>query len=298
VLYRIRLSTTIIAAVMAMVLLVMGAAMAVAQAQAMCGDEQTYGLMAAQRIPVGSVTISNDETNLYVTYRTLESWYLEEAHLHVLDYEPNQPLAHGSTPYKAEGIGHATTYTFTVPLGDLGFAATCGATELWLQANAKVSKDSGTRDAQTEAAYGGAITEPSGDDWHGNIGYKLACCVSVGGACQRAIAYGGDSEGEGDSWWSYYDAAGSAAQTIWAAPDIDLGSVTVQAGTIAVSLKTGWIPESIAEPVKIQGYQCDALPKSEPAAGQFTTYKGNSLEPTVDAYPCYVIHLDVKSCED
>ncbi|MDD2353379.1 MAG: hypothetical protein PHX56_07500 [Atribacterota bacterium] len=48
------------------------------------------------------------------------------------------------------------------------------------------------------------------------------------------------------------------------------------------------------EPVKIQVY--DAVPDKRPAAGKFSTYKGEELTVIVPCNNFYVIHLDLQHC--
>ncbi|WP_143019721.1 hypothetical protein [Niabella drilacis] len=81
---------------------------------------------------------------------------------------------------------------------------------------------------------------------------------------------------------------------------------TMQAGTVSfpasdinsniiitITLAAGWSLTSDNESVKIQGYNTTP-PASNPAPGQFKTYKGNSLTVTVPSFAFYGIHLDVR----
>lgn len=54
--------------------------------------------------------------------------------------------------------------------------------------------------------------------------------------------------------------------------------------------------DTVVEAVKIQGY--GSAPSGNPTPGLFTTYKGNELMVTVDAYDYYGIHLDVEVLVD
>ena len=126
--------------------------------------------------------------------------------------------------------------------------------------------------------------------------------------CETAM--GGRNAGAGKAWWFYYDVTTEGQQTIWAGKNMNAGTVEYSGGKILISLADGWILQDTkrdkgcvevldtdgktipySEAVKIQGY--NTLPASRPAAGLFTTYKGMSLEPSVAAFPYYVIHLDV-----
>lgn len=273
-----------------------------ATAADICGVPQVSTLWAGQTINAGTVTVSNDEDNLYVTYATQNGWLLTEVHLYVLDEEPTQRLTPGQAPYKST-LMNATTYTFTVPLT----GATCGETTKWLQAHASVVKlDNGGTVVDSQTAYGGTVTKPNKGSWYGNISYTIQCCEPNGGeACTgKETAFGGETKGGNwQPWWYYYDntATGGGSQTIWAGQTINVGDVTVSCTgntgsddcTIKIFLTGGWGLQAVDESVKIQGYIATSLPTSRPIAGQFTTYKGTDLEVTVSYYPYYVIHLDV-----
>lgn len=81
-------------------------------------------LMAGQHTNAGSIIISNDLTNLYVTYTTTGGWTLMETHLFVgalselPKSEKGVPEA-GQFPYKNDRINNLTTYTYTIPLSSL-----------------------------------------------------------------------------------------------------------------------------------------------------------------------------------
>ncbi|HPS12646.1 MAG TPA: hypothetical protein PLB87_05165, partial [Prolixibacteraceae bacterium] len=109
---------------------------------------------------------------------------------------------------------------------------------------------------------------------------------------QTETGFGGNVAGSGNAWWYYY--TGTGTQTIWAGQHINAGNVTLANGYLYITLENGWELQNVSEPVKVQGY--NTLPSSRPAAGQFTTYKGNSLTVAVGSYPYYVIHLDVQKC--
>lgn len=109
---------------------------------------------------------------------------------------------------------------------------------------------------------------------------------------QTETAFGGETAGDGNAWWFYFD--GKGIQTIWAGQHYNVGTVELKDGYLLISLTDGWQLQDVAESVKIQGYT--SVPSKRPAAGQFTTYKGVALTVPVDAYPYYVIHLDVQKC--
>jgi hypothetical protein len=94
---------------------------------AMAGTPKTTELLAGQTIPVGDVSVSDDGTNLTVTYViTNESWVINETHLAVagsLDAIPqtkrNNPIP-GQFEYKNESQDLSITeYTYVIPLDGL-----------------------------------------------------------------------------------------------------------------------------------------------------------------------------------
>ncbi len=86
-------------------------------------DTVTVDLLAGQHMDVGSVTVSNDASNLTVTYETTGGWYLAETHLAVADSVAGIPQTNsgnpkvGHFPYAMEHDPWVTSYTYTVPLG-------------------------------------------------------------------------------------------------------------------------------------------------------------------------------------
>jgi hypothetical protein len=104
--------------------------------------------------------------------------------------------------------------------------------------------------------------------------------------------FGGNSSGNGNAWWYYYN--GSGTQTIWAGQNQNAGNVKLVNGYLIITLTDGWELQNVSESVKIQGY--NSLPSSRPVAGQFTTYKGTALTVQVGSFPYYVVHLDVQKC--
>ena len=152
---------------------------------------------------------------------------------------------------------------------------------------------------EKETAWGGEVDFP-GKNWATYFTYTVECEEPTP-ACSYETAWGGGTEGGGSTWWYYYDTSTGGEQTIWAGQDIDVGNVTVSGCsddgkvTIEIELTGGWELKDVAEPVKIQGYS--KLPDERPSAGLFTTYKGTSLQVTVDCSKYYAIHLDVQLCK-
>ena len=107
-------------------------------------------------------------------------------------------------------------------------------------------------------------------------------------------AWGGNYEGDGASWWYYFDTNGPATQDIYAGQNKVAGaSVTYKDGKLTIVLGPNMRLQSGSETVKIQGYAEDKLPTERPAGGQFT-YKGTDLVVPVSPARYFAIHLDVE----
>ncbi|HRX25014.1 MAG TPA: hypothetical protein P5512_12805, partial [Chitinophagales bacterium] len=107
-------------------------------------------------------------------------------------------------------------------------------------------------------------------------------------------AWGGNYEGDGASWWYYFDTNGPATQDIYAGQNKVAGaSVTYKDGKLTIVLGPNMRLQSGSETVKIQGYAEGKLPTERPAGGQFT-YKGTDLVVPVSPARYFAIHLDVE----
>jgi len=129
-------------------------------------------LLADQTIEAGTVTVSNDDVNLYVTYETIDGWELVETHLAIATSLEDIPQTKKGNPipgkftYSMEHDPAVTVYTYTLPLQDDG--------TLYIAAQAEVQKavldelgeptydDEGNQIFQTETGWG------EGSDFAGN----------------------------------------------------------------------------------------------------------------------------------
>ena len=108
------------------------------------GETSVIPLLAGQDIPVGTVTVSNDSTNLTVLYETNSGWKMTETHLAVVtniaDFptnKPGNPMV-GHFPYGVENI-FTNIWEQTIKLEDLD--AMAGQT-LYIAAHAVVADTS------------------------------------------------------------------------------------------------------------------------------------------------------------
>jgi len=276
-------------------LLLLAALPAMAQAPAICGTPQVSTLWGGKTINVGSVTVSNDDTNLYVKYETTGGWYLKEVHLYVLDYEPTERLTPGLAPYKSGNIAYTTSYTFTVSLGDIE----CGTT-LWLQAHASVATlDGEGKETQSETAYGGDITDPGQGSWYGNIMYVVQCCEEE--PCfefmdETAWAAGTRYVSRGN-WATFTPYVPDSTVNLYAGQTMLAGTVYFSTPvdgwvTITITLTPPWEFAPVFENMKVQDYA--EAPSGNPSPGLFawkTTAPPATI--TVPLNNFYGVHADV-----
>lgn len=195
-------------------------------------------------------------------------------------------------------------------------------------------KDDGFTESVTIGADGRVrfrttTIDTSTGEWETGCGYrfelKLETDCGVGHDALEVIvrcmetAYAGDKRGvfPPGGWWFYYDTETGGEQTIRAGQFFNAGKVKIEAVNgkwhIDMELADGWslkreideegLPiegQPVDEAVKLQGYEEGDLPGSRPPSGQFTTYKGEELEVTVDDdnYRYFAIHLDVEFIGD
>ena len=144
-----------------------------------CGESKVVTLTAGQHIDVGTVTVSNDETNLYVVYETTGNWVITETHLYV-GPEAGIPLNGGGNPR----IGHFPYHgnddsPFTIPLAGLG-------DDFVIVAHAVVKKVIDGQTMQSETAFGCGEFSFPGNRWGCYFDYdKQECeeevCINVFG---------------------------------------------------------------------------------------------------------------------
>ncbi|MHA2504712.1 MAG: hypothetical protein ACXAE3_17825 [Candidatus Kariarchaeaceae archaeon] len=84
----------------------------------------TVDLVAGKNTVVGSVTVTNDDTNVYVTYTTFDDWFILETHLHLAADFDGFPTAGNNNPkvgrfdygdsFSVESETQSVTYTFDI----------------------------------------------------------------------------------------------------------------------------------------------------------------------------------------
>ncbi len=133
-------------------------------------------LIAGQTINSGTVSVTNDGENIYVTYTTTNGWVLAATHLYVGDCaliptnNPGNPIP-GQFPYTGTHA-NVTSYTYTVPLSQIP-PGTCGC----IAAHAVVKQYNGSnQQVGQETAWGNGVRiNLSGGNW----GMKFDYCSCV-----------------------------------------------------------------------------------------------------------------------
>ncbi len=124
-----------------------------------------YTLWADKDLDAGTATITNDDENIYVTYNTIETMFLDEAHVFLwssIDDVPNKRPKNKRADYEAEDIND-TTFTFAIPMD-----AVCGDA-YFITAEASLFFVQGDdEDEDDEEDDGNGDDEDDDDDDHGN----------------------------------------------------------------------------------------------------------------------------------
>lgn len=136
-------------------------------------------LIAGQHINAGNVSVSNDDTYIYVTYNAENGYVLTETHLFVGDCEAI-PVTNsgnpspGQFPYK-NSHDDCTTYTYKVPIAMIPVGS-CGCIAAHA-ALVKYGANGQVVDSQT--GWGsGTLINPNGGNW----GMKFQYCSCMGGS--------------------------------------------------------------------------------------------------------------------
>lgn len=146
-----------------------------------CGTPKVVDFWAGQYTDAGSVTIYNDNTNLYVTVfsefgfqsgtEQIKMWV--GADFTTIDGGGTSRPSAGGFPYKINTDG-GTTYTFTISLDDLQLVNKCGDM-IYVVVHGDVLVSDGNGGTKGETAFGGDIPG-GGNAWWFYTTYTIACC--------------------------------------------------------------------------------------------------------------------------
>jgi hypothetical protein len=127
-------------------------------------------LTAGQSIDAGTVTVSHDGVNLYITYETIDGWELVETHLAVATSSEVIPQTKNGNPipgkftYSMEHDPAVTEYTYEITLEWVI------GTKLYIAAQAEVRKQIGVDESTGDPIYQeetgwGEGSEFAGKNW-------------------------------------------------------------------------------------------------------------------------------------
>ncbi len=135
---------------------------------------ETFTIYGGQTIDAGTLLVTNDETNLYVTYTSNDNWYFGALHLYVGDLNDlpvnnaGNPV-NGSFPYTTDLQSAGQSYTFTIPLSSLsGCYIIAAHSELVKIENGVVT--------QTETGWSYGTAFPSATRWGWYSSYCTQTC--------------------------------------------------------------------------------------------------------------------------
>ncbi|MFN5183913.1 MAG: hypothetical protein ACK5D5_12905 [Bacteroidota bacterium] len=139
-----------------------------------CGTPQVQNLMAGQNIIAGTISISNDANNVYVTYTTTGGWEIQKTHLYVgacnaiPTNNGGNPII-GQFPNQTTHNPRVTSFTYTISLANLS-SCYCVA------AHAEVVKVDGSGNiTQTETGWGQG-NPFGGNSWAMIMSYCTQSC--------------------------------------------------------------------------------------------------------------------------
>ncbi|MBW6470696.1 MAG: hypothetical protein K0A90_05680 [Methanosarcinaceae archaeon] len=261
-------------------------------------------LYAGQNELVGNVDVSNDESNLTVTYNLYEPWVMTEAHLSVGNTSDDIPQATGNpTPgqfeYKESFDPGVSTYTFEISLdaipndGDIAIAAHA-VVEIIEEV---YTEEEGTTTETREETAWGAGSDFDGDNWATYFEYILGTgeIMMAETEIREETAWGEGSKFDGSNWAMYfeYSLGGSDVSVdLYAGQNELMGNVTVSNDgtnlTVTYNLDESWM---MTEAHLSVGNTSDDIPQAtgNPTPGQFE-YK-ESFDEGVSTYT-FVIPLE------
>lgn len=85
---------------------------------------QEFQIFGGQTIPVGALSVTNNEDSLYITFKSSGDWYYKQTHLYVGSLaglpvnNANTPIL-GQFPYSAAHNPYVKSYTYAIPLSSL-----------------------------------------------------------------------------------------------------------------------------------------------------------------------------------
>lgn len=149
---------------------------------------------AGQHILVGTISVTNDATNMYVTFHTTGGWLMQQTHLYVgaLSDMPVGPKGNpkiGNFPYSSAHSPKITEYTYTIPLNTVStdcIIVAAHAEVVQLSANGAY--------VNGQTAWGAGKQINSGGSWASYFDYCI-CQPKTDGGNTGDGSTGGGTEG-------------------------------------------------------------------------------------------------------
>ena len=142
----------------------------------------TFSLWADQTTDAGTLTIANDNDNLYITFDTNELGDLAVVHVNIGTTDLRaigDPANYNANIFVDNSSFPLDSYTVTIPLADVGF--TCSDLMV-VKAHAILTTDgaSGSTAVEASTAFGGETYYPPGKtDWFYDTAYYSCCVIST-----------------------------------------------------------------------------------------------------------------------
>jgi len=170
-----------------------------------CGDETSVDLLAGRDVPVGEVTVTNDDERLSVVYRLEDGWELVETHLSVTD----DVASVATTPSGQPQPGRFPDS------GDHDPGTTAARHDLTLDGLEGVEGDRLVVAAHADVLRPGDPSDPEDD--------------------RREGAWAdGDRFTEGGSWATYFQITVQGCRSVTEVVDSDGGTVVAEGATVTI----------------------------------------------------------------
>lgn len=138
-------------------------------------------LYAGQDIDAGTVCVSVEGENLKVTYQTKDGWELTEAHLWLGENLSEMPQTRkgnpkiGNFPFNSGDIIGETSFSFYVPIADLGGEPYLCDKTIFVAAHAALRKDNGDGSYQTETGWADGDKFVDRGSWATFFSFTFVC---------------------------------------------------------------------------------------------------------------------------
>jgi hypothetical protein len=223
-----------------------------------CGQARIVKLLAGQSTQVGIISISNDQTNIYIKYITTNGWQIQKTHLYV-GAEEKIPtfltgnIQVGSFTYQTEHSPRVTSFTYSIPLDELNECYS-------IAAHAEVVRiDENNAVLETETGWGqGKLV--IGNNWAMIMNYctqiNTSSKINVGDFCtQTQEGWGIDPQGNnpGAYMQANFASAFSNGMLLGCASEFKVTLMSPQAVTSFLPERgsPGVLPKSYINPVTV-----------------------------------------------